>query len=279
MDREQEVIHKQMEETRSDLTNKLAALENQVGGTVQAATNVVQSTTEAVTVTVESVQETVENVTGKLQETVEGVTETVQQAVEGVKESVAETVQSVAETFNLKLQSERHPWIVFCGAVTVGCVGTMLLSGSGRRPTPTSQSGSLSPEDNGGKTKSAWSPTQPEPSADADRAGVSDWLWDKLKGLRNLAVGAMVGAARDLVTQALPEKLKERVSEEVDKLTKSLGGEPIQGAILTEDRSHESESSQDEESAAQPSSQAGDKGKSEKTDGRGGRPALVKNGR
>jgi len=282
MDSEQEVIHKQMEETRSDLTNKLSALEAQVNTTVQATTDVVQSTTEAVTGTVESVQETVENVTEKLQETVADVTDSVQQAVEGVKESVEETVKSVAETCNLNLQCERHPWMVFCGAVTVGCVGSMLLSGSRRKATPSSKS-ELLPQaryDAGEepKTNGARSQAQPEQSSAADQSGATGWLWEKLKGLRSLAVGAMMSAARDFVTQTLPEKLKERVSEEVNNLTKSLGGEPIEGAVLAEDQSRASEPSQEKEPGQQPA-QFGGKERSEKTAGRAARPALTKNGR
>lgn len=269
MDREQEIIHKQMEETRSGLTDKLSALEAQVNTTVQATTDAVQSTTDAVTGTVESVKETVENVSDKLHETVAGVTESVQQAVEDVKESVGETVKSVAETFNLKLQAERHPWMVFGGAVTVGCVGALLLGGSGHKPAPASSSGRrLSPgHEGGGKTKT---PNGRAPSQQSSDAG-EGWLWDKLGSFKNLAVGAMMGVVRDLVARAVPENLKERVSEEMDKLTKSVGGEPIQGALLPENQANPSEQ--------EPAQAAGGQSQAETTAGRGGRPFLVKNGR
>jgi len=292
MDREQEVIHKQMEDTRSDLTNKLSALEAQVNTTVQATTDAVQSTTDAVTGTVESVKETVENVSEKLHNTVAGVTETVQetvaggtdsvqQAVEGVKESVEETVKSVAETFNLKLQCERHPWIVFGGAVTVGCLGSMMLGGSRRQTHPTSQSWSPSQVSHeaaeAARARASSSQAQPEQAANADQSGVGGWLWEKLGNFKGVAGGAMMGVVRDVVSQALPENLKERVSEEVDKLTKSLGGEPIQGSLLPEQQSEESEQPQDQ-GQEQPSRLAG-KERSETTAGRGNRPALAKNGR
>jgi len=269
MDREQEIIHHQMEETRSDLTDKLAKLENQVGGTVQAATDVVQNTTEAVTGTVETVKETVENVTEKLHETVADVTDSVQQAVETVKESVDETVKSFAETLNLKLQCERHPWLVFGGAVAVGCVGTMLLSGSRQ---PESRSSSLS---------SFTTPPREEPQRETSSASsttstlgqTTSWLWDHLKGIRSLALGALMGTARDLVIQALPESVKEKVVEEVDNLTKSFGGEPIKGKILGTDQD------QEQNAEKQEGSQDESKGMPDMSGGRTGRPVMAGNGR
>jgi len=238
MDHEQEVIHKQMEVTRSDLTDKLAALENQVGGSVQAATKAVETTSdavtgtvEAVTGTVEAVKDTVESVTEKFQETVAGVTDTVQQAVEGVKDSLSETVKCFSETFNLRCQCERRPWTVFGGAVLVGWLGSSLL-GSGRQRR--------SDDDAAPKFKSR-EKTTPSPSERTASAASSEqlnggtaggWLQSKLGSLSGLALGAMMGVVRDMVTQAVPESLKERVSEEINKLTQSFGGEPVQGSIL-----------------------------------------------
>jgi hypothetical protein len=251
-----------MEETRSGLTDKLAALENQVGGTVQAATNAVEVTKEAVTNTVETVKETVAEVTGS-----------VEQAVEGVKESFDETVKTVTETLNPCLQCERHPWAVFSGAVAVGWVGTMLLSGSSRQHSTASQSG--------GSTRRNPTPAQPEPEPTSNQSAepsvggaVGGWLWEQLGGLKGLALGAMMGVVRDLVTQALPENLKERVSGEVDKITKSLGGEPIKGPLL---RPHqeEAEPSRDNGHEQQYRTNPSSPGRSETTAGRASQPALA----
>jgi len=237
MDREQEVIHKQMEETRADLTNKLSALENQVSGTVQTATNAVETTkdavtdtVQAVTGTVESVKETVEDVTEKLHDTVEGVTETVQHAVEGVKESVQETFQTVAESFNLKLQCERHPWAIFGGAFAVGCLGGYLLGGSSRQNT---WKGSWESRSDGATSHAAPERVASSTSSSGDQnGGLGGWFWEQLSGFKGLALGATFSMVRDLVTQALPEEIKQKVSEEVDKLTRSLGGEPLKGSLL-----------------------------------------------
>jgi len=260
-----------MEETRSDLTDKLAKLENQVGGTVQAATEVVQNTTEAVTGTVESVKETVEDVTEKFHETVAGVTDSVQQAVESVKESVDETVRSFAETLNLKLQCERHPWLVFGGAVAVGCVGGMLLGGSRREVPSSTPALSGFTHSDSGATRSDSSSQSSRAQTAAEPAQTTGWLWDQLKSLRGLALGALMATGRDLVKQVVPESLKERVSEEVDNLTKSFGGEPIKGGVLGQPQEHDSEK--------QESSNDESKGTSEMSGGRAGRPVMAGNGR
>jgi len=97
-----EVIRQQMDETRSHLAEKLQALENQVSSTVE-------ETTAALSETVEAVKETVENVT----------------------EIVEETVQSCGQLFDLRQQTERHPWLVFGGSVALGCLAAQLL-GRGR---------------------------------------------------------------------------------------------------------------------------------------------------
>ena len=217
MDREQEVIHQQMEETRADLTDKLSALESKVSGTVQTATQVVESAKEVVSDTVEAVTDTVESVKEKVKE----VTESVGDAVDGVKESVQGTFNTVAESLNLKLQAERHPWAIFGGAVAVGCLGGYLLSGPRQTSRPAAQAserGSASkPKTNGSH----------HPKAEA-----SNWFWDQLRAFRGLAVGTMMGVVRDLVTRSLPENLQEQVSGELDHLTKGLGGEPIKGSVL-----------------------------------------------
>jgi len=87
-----------MEHTRSSLTNKLEALENEFRGTVEGATSAVANTVE-----------------------------TVQSTVENVKEGVQEAVDSVKETFNVSKHVERHPWAMFGGAFMVGCFAGFLV--------------------------------------------------------------------------------------------------------------------------------------------------------
>lgn len=223
-----EVIQKQMEETRASLTEKLEALESQVAGTVR-------NTTETVAETVEAVKETVENVTESVKETVESVTE-----------SVKETAHSVAETFNLRIQFERHPWLMFGGSIAVGCAAGYFLGGPWHRR----EHFNGSPAQDTGAAYFAGSPAEeinrsaPEPSwagssmaaPERQESNRTGWLWDSLGRLKGLAVGALMGVVRDMASRALPDTLQQRVGEEIDHLTTSLGGEPIHGHLLPEEK-------------------------------------------
>ncbi len=95
-----EEMRQHIEETKSQLWDKLDTLESQVS-------EVVQSTTTAVSETVASVQETVSNVT----------------------ETVQESVQSVSDTFDLPLQVGRHPWIAVGGSFVLGYLAHEFLNG------------------------------------------------------------------------------------------------------------------------------------------------------
>jgi ElaB/YqjD/DUF883 family membrane-anchored ribosome-binding protein len=216
-----EVILKQMEETRASLTEKLEALESQVTGTVQA-------TTEAVTETVEAVKGTVENVT----------------------EAVKETAHSVAETFNVKIQFQRHPWGMFGGSVAVGALAGYLLSGKRQRaerngsceeePAWTAGPYASAPSEPAFRQESqpSWAPPQPSTPArqEPEKPAQTGWIWDTLGHLKGLAVGSLMGVVRDLTERALPESLRDRVTKEIDNLTTHLGGEPIHGHLLSQDK-------------------------------------------
>src|SRR5262245_38479035 len=106
---EPEVIREQMNETRTNLTEKIDLLERHLVDTVQG-------TSAAVAETVDSVKESVD------------------ETVQAVKESVRETVSSVKETFDLARQVERRPWTIMAGAVAVGFLGGRLLARSRGEP-------------------------------------------------------------------------------------------------------------------------------------------------
>jgi len=213
-----EVIRKQMEETRASLTEKLEALENQV-------TEKVEATTEAVSGTVEAVKETVENVT----------------------ETVQETVHTVAETFNFRRQFERHPWLMFGGAVTVGCLAAYFLGGKSHRngrhdwhgdPEPETTSRRASALAESAVRNEPEPPAEPrsrqeEPSQPAEE-GKKSWLWEEVGRLKNLALGTLMGAVREAAAHSLSGVIGQKVAEEVDHLTTKLGAEPIHGPLFPE---------------------------------------------
>jgi hypothetical protein len=195
-DHDLEVIRHQMEETRSSLADKLETLETQLGETVEVAT-------EAVSSTVETVQETVE---------------------------------TVKETLDLRIQVERHPWLMMTGAVAAGYIAGCMLDSS-----PTRQASPPRP------TLEQWAaprPSSPAPApapTPAKKEGLFDSSIEKLKGL---AIGSLMSIVRELVTQIAPANLTTDLASVVDDLTTRLGGKPLRSVP----RSTQPESNPKEES-------------------------------
>ena len=95
MDSESQVIHQQMEDTRTSLQDKLESLEQHVTDTMHNATDAVTDT------------------------------------VDSVRGAVQDTVDSVKDTFDVRHQVERHPWTMFLGAALVGFVGAVAQPSAG----------------------------------------------------------------------------------------------------------------------------------------------------
>jgi ElaB/YqjD/DUF883 family membrane-anchored ribosome-binding protein len=203
-----EVIHQQMEETRSNLQAKLETLEQQVKDTVQEAT-------EAVTDTVATVKETVK------------------ETVETVKETVEETVDSVKETFNLSRHVQEHPWPAFACATAVGFVGTRLL----QRWAPDRTAAAAPTAAPTYTPISAIASAPSTPSAPEEKRG-SWWSWlvdhygDELDKIKGLAVATAGGILREMLTENVQPEFGQRVKEVIDGFTTKLGGQPIEGPIL-----------------------------------------------
>jgi len=235
-----EVIRQQMAETRAHLTEKLEAVENLV-------TETVQNTTQAVSDTVEAVKDTVENVTG-----------TVANTVAAVKDTVSDTVETVADTFNVRRQFERHPWVMFGGAVAVGWVAGTFLGGKSRTngastweaheasSQPASQraqafasSGQWTgPQHGEVETRSSWQPEQQARSESTCEAvkEKTGWFWNEVKHLKNLALGSVMGLVHDLAARNIPGELGQKVAQEVDHLAQNLGAEPIHGLVSQDNK-------------------------------------------
>jgi len=222
-----EMIHQQMEETRSNLAEKLDALESQVSETVQ-------NTTTAVSDTVAAVKDTVENVTDTVKETVE---------------KAAETVQSVGKVLDLRHQTEQHPWLIFGGSVALGFAAAQLFGGSREKGGSDSRTRASQPNFSalaangsaGNGHQATESSTASQPRAEPATEGPKGWLWEQLGRLKGLAIGSMMGVVREVAGRNLPGSLGQRVAEEVDRLTTHLGGEPMPDP-LGHNESHDSPS-------------------------------------
>lgn len=101
-------IRQEMQETRESITEKVAALENQVVGTIQTAADTVTNTVEAVKEVVTSAPN--------------AVSDTVKQTVEAVKESVG--------SFSVSNCVRRNPWAALGTSVLGGFIAGYRMGGS-----------------------------------------------------------------------------------------------------------------------------------------------------
>jgi ElaB/YqjD/DUF883 family membrane-anchored ribosome-binding protein len=201
MANEPEVIRQQMEETRTALAEKLETLENQVVETVHEATSAVS-------------------------ETVESVKDAVQETVDTVKDSVQDTVASVKETFDLRRQVDQHPWAMVGGSVAVGFVAGSLLPEA--RSAGSRQIASLGPSDGA----PGFAPREPQKPGLFDR--LTNALGAEYGKVKGLAIGVLMGLARDVVVDAIPPQMAPQVKELMNDLTTRMGGETFSGPILEE---------------------------------------------
>jgi len=229
------VIMSEMEDTRKDLANKLETLEKKVAGTV-----------ETVTGTVQTVENTVENVKESIKDTVESVTDTVQHTVQAVEETFSHTVENVKSFFDVAYQVDRHPWFMMGGSVLIGYLGGWLLTPrSSRTREATSAAPTYTPAPPSGHNGAGYaaSPPSAAPAAKEPEQTTKpseSWLSklgerfapeiDKLKGL---AVGTLLGVARDMVSKWLPEALKDQVTDVINNFTTDLGGKVIRDPLGT----------------------------------------------
>jgi len=248
-DDDPEVIRRQMEVQRASLAEKVEALEQKMVQTVQSTLETVQTAKDAVTETVETVKDTV-------QSSVESVKDTFTSSVESVKDSVHSSVESVKDTLNVEHQVEQHPWAMFGGSVVLGFLGGLLINKltepnrrfpdhpqslytgaeSWSRPQPSASSYAPSSSRFTGSTEApaqqpaaSSTPVQPEHPWLAE---LSQTFAPEIQKVKGLAIGALVGAVRDLVAQSVPEQFRPQLNEVMDNMTTKLGGEPVQPQFL-----------------------------------------------
>jgi len=99
-----------MKETRESLTEKVAALEQHVVGTIHDATSAVH-------------------------DTVNHVKQSVSQVSENVKHSVSQVSENVRATFDVSEQVRRRPWVMVGGATAAGFLAGFLVGGGSQTTT------------------------------------------------------------------------------------------------------------------------------------------------
>lgn len=191
-------IEQQIDETKASLIGKLEALETQVA-------EAVQTTTETVSETVGAVKDTVT--------------------------TVKEKVRDAGEYLNLRRQAENNPWTVFGSSVVAGCLAGYLLGGRSRNNSRGQRPRSAVDDSAEPSSPRVEATARPEPRAEPaeEKHG---WMREQLGNLSGLAIGALMGAVRDLAASNMPDGLGKSISQEMDRLTTSLGAKPIAGPII-----------------------------------------------
>jgi len=219
MAEEPDVIRQEIEQTRSNLTEKLETLESQV-------------------------KETVQNVTSKVEDTVETVKSRVEGTVDAVTSTVESTVQSVKETFNVERQVRRHPYAMCGGTMVVGMAAGYFLTSLRRpalprhwsAPRPASRP-APAPAPAPQRLTSDGAPRVSEPARSSGPGllgGLLEQFGPEIDKLKATAIGMVLGAARDLLKEKLPPSLSGHVDELIDNVTRKAGGEVIRGPVLPE---------------------------------------------
>jgi len=213
----EEVIREQMETTRSSLTEKLETLEEKLASTVQ-------ETTSAVSETVATVKETVH----------EGV-EAVHETVANVKESMHESVETVKDWLDVCGHVKEHPWAMVGGSVAVGFAVGLLTSQASERqegfPTPLAGSGRQPRESWFHREESRPAP-EPQQARQEDEgpsalSSLFHTFEPELNKLKGMALGALLGTVRELITSQVPSQLGRQIGNIIDDATKKIGGEPM----------------------------------------------------
>ncbi|HET6572228.1 MAG TPA: DUF883 C-terminal domain-containing protein [Fimbriiglobus sp.] len=181
-----EVIEREMEATRTSLTDKVAALEQQVMGTIQNASD-----------TVSNIVDTVKHV----------VPETLTSVKDTLTESVEEVSARVRSAFDLSSHVREHPWAMVGGATALGFMTGLLVFRGRSEPSFTRLAAAASPPPHAAPASTA-PPLGATPAAPRRPSWLDD-LMDRV-GRELLAVGetAIASAAASLkqtVQEGLPK--------------------------------------------------------------------------
>jgi len=214
-------LHEEIDKTRSDLTDKLQTLEDQVKGTILNTTD--------------KVEQTIEQVTSTVQETVEQVKSTVNDTVESAKSTVNETVGAVRQTFDLEYQMQVRPWTMMAGSVCVGLLAGALVG----RQTRGRSLGEVASSGYRGVSQSLSSAGSAAREY-AHRAreqgpGLMSQLYHQfepeIEQAKEMAIGYAAAVLRDMIKQAVPA-IRDQVDDFMNKATTKFGGQPVREPVL-----------------------------------------------
>jgi ElaB/YqjD/DUF883 family membrane-anchored ribosome-binding protein len=220
----EEMIRRKVEEKRAALTDKIETLEEEVVDTVKGATEAVNDTVEAV------------------KDSVAAVTDSVKDTVGTVKDTVAEGVETVKDWFDMKAHVQNQPWLMLGGAAGLGfLLGRMLPAATVEKAPPEATKAVHTGNGHHREKRHA--------SAHGTGGKKGPDFGPELGKLKALALGALIGTARDMILPEVPAALRDPLREILDGFTQKLGGELI-GSEQTESQQDPPRS--EEKRASQP---------------------------
>jgi ElaB/YqjD/DUF883 family membrane-anchored ribosome-binding protein len=216
MENETDVTREQMDETRASMSEKMESLEQKVVDSAHDAANIVG------------------------------------QAVDNVKDAMHDTVENVKDAVDLPLQVSRHPWAIVGGSIAVGFLGGYLLfrhaapqPSANAKSSPVVPDGPRFTEPANGVVKGARISEEAfakKPAADVAPPASHQPSWlgrmhdrfgAEIETVKGLAIGAVMGVARDMITQSSSEKMKVALADVIDGITVKMGGEPLHAPATT----------------------------------------------
>ncbi len=166
-----------------------------------------RQTRAALTDKLDTLENGVRGTADAIDRTVRDVGTTVSGTAEDVRALLRERLATALDALDPTRQVERHPWLMLGGAVLAGYVAeAMLHRTEGQSPV----NGESPPNHAGPSCRKAF--------VDALAPGV-----EKLKGVY---LGLVLAAARDAMSDSVPEEMRKSVTDFVDCFTVNLGIEP-----------------------------------------------------
>ncbi|MBC7818499.1 MAG: hypothetical protein IAG10_16555 [Planctomycetaceae bacterium] len=197
-DKSPEAIELEMLQTRESLTEKVAALESQVAGTVQSAADTISSTVEAVKSLVSNAPEAMSD---------------------GVKQATDAVRDAMTETFDISGHVRRHPWAAVGSSALLGVVVAWLTT-RGRSevgaPTPFASPTAVPP---------AFQPVAAKAPGLMDE--FMEMIGEKLKDLGRTALETVSASVKDNIQTAVPKGIDEAVSALTNHGSDAAATEPF----------------------------------------------------
>ena len=161
--------------------------------------------------------EKLETLEGRVMGNVESAQETVEESIQIAKETVA----TVKATFDIKQHIAEHPWAIVGGCILAGLALSGLLR-RGKKEEPREER-RLNGEEREAIIESL--APRPTPLAPPPLPGLLDLFHDEIAAVKVMAIGYVMGLARDAIIDAVP-KMAPQLEGLMNNITTKLGGMP-----------------------------------------------------